>query len=292
MSLAHVKLCDVEDFSDAGLLAATADILPERDPARHAERKVWEFAMLALFLESERLLDDATEALAVGAGNERILYWLANRLGRVVATDVYGQGPFANKEAGHQMLTDPDAFAPFAYRRDRLEVRWMDARSLDFDDEAFDVVFSLSSIEHFGAPDEIARAAAEIGRVLRPGGVAFVATEFLVRLHPLDCALADTARRALSLGRRCPTASPRRRVALGEAFTAGELERRIVAPSGLDLVQPLDTSLSERSWENLTVLRGDGSLEPASGSYFPHVLVRVSRSIFTSVSLCLRKPGP
>ena len=45
------KLCDVRDFEDPDVLRMVRDILPERDPLAHVERKVWEFAMLGLFLE-------------------------------------------------------------------------------------------------------------------------------------------------------------------------------------------------------------------------------------------------
>jgi hypothetical protein len=33
----------------------------------------------------------------------------------------------------------------------------------------------------------------------------------------------------------------------------------------------------------------DYHLEPASGEFYPHILVRVSRSVFTSVFLALEK---
>src|SRR4051794_41694540 len=72
--------------------------------------------MLALFLEETGQLHDETHALAVGAGDERIVFWLANRLGRVVATDIYGEGDFAGREAHSSMLDDPAAHAPFAFR--------------------------------------------------------------------------------------------------------------------------------------------------------------------------------
>jgi SAM-dependent methyltransferase len=291
LSRHYAKLCDLPDFSDPDLLETAADILPERDAASHAERKVWEFCMLAMFLRDTGHLDEDTEALAVGAGNERILYWLANRIGRVTATDIYGQGGFAGNEAEATMLTDPSAFAPFPYREDHLDVRWMDARELDFDDGSFDVVFSLSSIEHFGSPRDIARAAAEIGRVLRPGGHAFIATDMLVSLHPLDSAAAGVARRALTLGRRHRTATPSRRVALGEAFTAREVARRIVGPSGLELMQPLDDDVSAPTWDNVCRLEAGGTLSPATGNFFPHILVKVSRSVLTSVALPLYKPA-
>jgi SAM-dependent methyltransferase len=292
LSRHYVKLCDLHDFEDPALLAAAREILPERDPAGHAERKVWEFAMLALFLRDVDRLHDGTEALAIGAGDERIVFWLANRLGRVVATDIYGEGEFAVREAEASMLADPRAHAPFPYREDHLEVRWMDARRLELPDASVDVVFSLSSIEHFGSPRAIAQAAREVGRVLRPGGHAFIATECFVRRHPLNAAPIDFAVRLATLGRRRKRATLRWR-ALMDVFTPRELQAWIVRPSGLRLLQPLDRSVSDESWANVTVQSGqDGTtLEPASGEYFPHVLVQVDRSVFTSVVLVLQKAG-
>lgn len=41
----------IRDFEDADVLRVLREILPERDPLAHVERKVWELAMLALFLE-------------------------------------------------------------------------------------------------------------------------------------------------------------------------------------------------------------------------------------------------
>jgi SAM-dependent methyltransferase len=283
------KLCDVRDWDDAEFLRAAAEILPERDPAAHIERKVWEFAMLALFLEQTGHMGEHTRALAIGAGDERIVFWLANRLGRVVATDIYGQGDFAGREAAPSMLEDPAAHAPFPYREDRLEVRWMDARRLEFPDDSFDVVFSLSSFEHFGGPADVAAAAREMGRVLRPGGHAFVVTECFVRRHPLNAAPADLAVRLLTLGQKRRRAGLRRRAVVVEVFTPGELRRLIVEPSGLELMQPLDLTLPAASRVNVTRTDAAG-LHPDSGHYWPHVLLQADRSLFTSVALPLRKP--
>jgi SAM-dependent methyltransferase len=283
------KLCDVRDWDDAELVRAIAEILPERDPRTHIERKVWEFGMLALFLEETGRMTEQTEALAIGAGDERIVFWLANRLGRVVATDIYGEGDFAGREAAPSMLDDPAAHAPFPYREDRLEVRWMDARSLDFPDDSFDVVFSLSSFEHFGGRRDVAAAARELGRVLRPGGHAFVVTECFVKRHPLNAAPVDFAVRIGTLGMKRKRATPRQRAVVVEVFTPRELDRLIVGPSGLELLQPLDLRVSAESFRNLTRTDSQG-LHPASGTYWPHVLLQADRSSFTSVALPMRKP--
>jgi SAM-dependent methyltransferase len=276
------KLCDVRDFEDADILRMVRDILPERDALAHIERKVWECAMLALFLEDVGRLHEGTSVLAIGAGQERMAFWLANRVGRVVATDIYGEGEFASREATATMLADPRAYAPFPYREDHLEVQYADARALPFPDAGFDVAFSLSAIEHFGGRRDVARSAREMARVLRPGGHAFVVTECFVR-QPRRTAAADAVVRAASFGRK----------RLLEGFTPRELRRWIVRPSGLDLLQPLDLALSPESWENLTVTHADGRLEPATGEFYPHVLLQSGRrsgpSVYTSVCLPLRK---
>jgi SAM-dependent methyltransferase len=289
LSRPYAKLCDRRDFDDPAVRARIREIVPGLEPDAELHRKYWEFAMLTLFLEDVGKLDDSAEALAVGAGHETVLFWLANRMGRVVAIDIYGEGPFAGREADSTMLDDPGRFAPYPYRTDRLEVRHMDARKLDFPDESFDVVFSLSSIEHFGRPDGVVEASREIGRVLRPGGVAFIATECYLRRHPLDVPLVQTAIRRLTGGRLFATANRARRT--DEIFTREEIRRQIVAPSGLELVEPVRYELSEETFENLIHWRRGGTLEPRTGQAHPHLVLKAHGSPWTSIALPLSKPN-
>ena len=270
LSRQYCKLCDIADFEEPGFLALARSILPERDPLTHIERKVWEFTMLALFMEEVGLMNEGTEALSVGAGDERILFWLANRIGRVLATDIYGEGDFSGNEADASMLQNPAAHAPFPYREDHLEVKWMDGRELELPSGSFDLVFTLSSIEHFGSPADIARSSREIGRVLKPGGYAVIVTECLARTHPIDA-----ARRAL--GRR-----------ESDAFSARQLQKVIVQPSALRMLQPLDRSLSRRTWDH--IVPADVTLWESSSTPYPMILMSAGRSVFTSVCLVLEKP--
>lgn len=269
----YAKLCDRRDFDDPALRALIQSILPERSLEDCVERKVWEYAMLALILDETGRLHDGTRALSVGAGDERICFWLANHVGAVVATDIYGDGRFAAREAQRSMLDRPAAHAPYPYREERLDVVWMDARTMSFEDDSFDVVFTLSSIEHFGGRDDVARSAGELGRVLKPGGIAVVVTDYLLRQHPLDGWPVELLIRAGTLGRKMRGAGVGRRVALAETFTRPELDHLIVHPSGLRPLQELDTSMSPETW-------ADGRL-----------VVRTARSALTSVCLVLEKPA-
>jgi ubiquinone/menaquinone biosynthesis C-methylase UbiE len=292
----YVKFCDVRDFEDPVLRARIRSILPGFDDRALAHRKHWEYATLTLFIEDVGKLDERAEVLSVGAGREEVVYWLANRVGRVVAADIYGAGEFAGREATASMLTDPGAFAPYPYRVERLEIRSTDARALEFADESFDVVYSLSSIEHFGSSNDIARAAREIGRVLKRGGYAFVVTECFLRRHPFNSRLVQTAIRAATLNRRYPASTPRRRSM--DVLTPAELERLIVRPSGLELVQPFDRFVSHETWDNVQSWVG-GELRPATGDRCPHVILELRSSRlpltycapWTSVALALQKPA-
>lgn len=270
LSRQYAKLCDARDFEDPELIKTIRALVPERDPHEHIERKVWEYAMVMLFLADTGHLDGGSRVLSVGAGNERVLFWLTNHVEKVVATDIYGEGAFAAREAQSSMLTDPASHAPaYQWREEALEVHHMDGRRLTFPDASFDAVFTVSSIEHFGAPGDVARAAAEIGRVLRPGGHALIITECLVHYHPLDRAAGLLARlRARIHTGHDPGRS--RRAALAEVFAPYELESLLVAPSSLVEMQRLQKRTSAEA--------------------SPRILPHAANSTYTSVCLPLMKP--
>jgi SAM-dependent methyltransferase len=265
------------------------DIEPGHLTTEELHRKLWEYALLGLYLEEVGALSDDAEALSIAAGHEAPLYWLANRIARIVATDIYGQGSFSEREADASMLNNPAVFAPYKYRESHLEVRNMDALRLDFDDESFDIVFSLSSIEHFGGPQAAARATQEMSRVLRPGGHLVITTECLVESHALDWPPLQLAIRTATLGRRCPHSTLRRRVI--DAFTPREIQRYIVQPSELTLVQQLDTTVEPENYENVLRWHGDGSsLRGDGGAEWPHIMLQGHGSPWTSAFLAFVKP--
>jgi hypothetical protein len=95
----YVKLCDLPDFDDAVLRRRIREIVPNREPRAEVRRKFWEYATLTLFLEDEGAFHDRTQVMSVGAGHEEVLFWLANKVRRVVAIDIYGKGGYAGDEA-------------------------------------------------------------------------------------------------------------------------------------------------------------------------------------------------
>jgi SAM-dependent methyltransferase len=172
------KLCGMAELENPQWRNALRDLDLDR-PNAPFHRKAWEFAQAVFGLRKLRRLPPNAVALGVGSGHERILYFLANRIANVVATDLYG-GDFAAREASPHMLAHPDMFAPFHYRKDRLRVLVMDARQLHFPAAYFDFVFSFSSIEHFGSHGDALAALREMFRVLKPGGLAVITTELIL----------------------------------------------------------------------------------------------------------------
>jgi len=110
-----------------------------------------------------------------------IPFYLANKIDHVYATDLYNAGSWS-AAAPTNFLENPKAYAPFPYREEGLTVMRMDGTKLEFPSESFDIAFSFSSIEHFGGKNHSGslRSLKEIERVLKPGGIAVIATEFII----------------------------------------------------------------------------------------------------------------
>jgi SAM-dependent methyltransferase len=221
-------------------------------------RKRFEWTQCVFGLERLGVLGPQARVLGVGAGHERVLFYLANRSALTVATDLY-EGAFVDgvdTSADPGFLSDPARYAPFPFRHDHLTVMQADGLALPFDPGSFDVVYSLSSIEHFGGHDAATIAMREMARVLRPGGIACVATELVLAGGPHH-----------------------------EFFTPDELQHHVVDESGLVLVERLHAKpLPQELIDNPIWL--DGDLQG-----MPHLVLGRGDLRWTSVILFLRKPG-
>lgn len=217
-------------------------------------RKPYEFTQLIFGCRRLGMLREDAQVLSVGAGHEHVVYWLANHVRRVVATDMY-EGVWqdaAAREGDPDVLQRPEDYAPFPYRRDHLIFMKMDGRRLAFRDEAFDVVYSLSSIEHFGGMAGAIETIKEMSRVLKPGGVLALATEYVLQGPPHD-----------------------------ETFQPHEFARLIEQP-GLSLVEPVDDRVYHR-YEYAAI---DLRKNPYQA---PHMVVRFADTVFTTVMVFLRR---
>jgi SAM-dependent methyltransferase len=224
------------------------------DDKASMHRKGYEFAQLLYGMERLGQLRPEASVLSVGAGHEHVLYWLANHVGRVVATDLY-EGVWQDvqaQEGDAGVLRRPEAYAPFPYRTDRLTFLKMDGRRLAFRSETFDVAYSLSSIEHFGGLDGACDTLDEMARVLKPGGLIAIATEYVLSGPPHD-----------------------------ETFQPRELAALIDRP-GLRLVQPIDDRVYDR-YEYAAI---DLYANPYQT---PHMVVRFDDTVFTTVMVFLQK---
>lgn len=218
-------------------------------------RKPYEFTQLLYGCRRLGMLRPDASFVSIGAGHEQVLYWLANHVQRVVATDMYEgswQGERA-REGDPAVLHNPDQYAPFPYRRQHLEFMKMDGRRLEFADGTFDVSYSLSSIEHFGGLEGAGQTMREMARVLKPGGLLALATEYVIVGPPHE-----------------------------ETFQPSEVHE-LVRASGLALVEPIDEQVYRRYEARPVRLQVD----PYES---PHMTVQLDDTVFTSVMLFLRKP--
>ena len=252
-----VQLCELAnpakwDNPEWMALLSELSILPADKPRMH--RKGYELTQLLFGLRHLGKLDPERSVISVGAGHECVLYWLANHVGRVAATDTYG-GDWTTargSEGDQQVLAHPEAYAPFAYRREALTFFRMDGRRLGFRDATFDVAYSLSSIEHFGGFDGATSAIDEMARVVKPGGIVAVATEYHLS------------------GPQCP-----------DVFDAAQIRRLLDRPA-LRLIEPIDENVYRR-YRYVPI-------DLVSTPYeTPHLVVRIGQTVFTSVIAFLEK---
>ena len=179
------KVCNLSDFDF--LLEDIKEIFPhfaERHVFPHVQgdyryRKLWENTMaIRAFDRYDKLTRKAT-ILGVGAGAGVTSFYLTKHVKQVVATDIYDQEVW-NAWSPKDMPENPGKYAPYPYEEKRLVVKAMDGRYLKFRDETFDAIYSSSSIEHFGEPEDIQQAVREMYRVLKPGGIIALSTEFKI----------------------------------------------------------------------------------------------------------------
>lgn len=274
----HCKLCELSDFSDPELSELIRDVYAsdleyfgDSDfPAGREYRKYWEVAMTLRAFRSLGVLGEDARILGVGAGREATIYWLTRHAGEVVATDLYRtEDSWSESDSSADMLTDPGRYWDGEWNPERLTVRHMDAMQLEFEDDSFDAIFSSSSIEHFGDFPDVRRSVEEMFRVLRPGGVLALATEF--RLEGDHIGYPGLLR-----------------------FDEPELRALLLDGLWWDPATPMDLRISPETRAG-AVEMSEAIADQESGkrgwSRYPHLVLRHEQFLWTSAHVALVKSG-
>lgn len=191
------EITNIHRYSDPGWMQLHCDLeaySTDKHVFKHTGgeiyRKGWEWTHCLYGLQKLGMIAPAHTGLGVGAGREPVIFWLADRIAHVTATDLYGNETWSKKdgvEAPADIVQDATKYCPRPYRQDAIRFENADGTNLPFPDNSFDFCWSLSSIEHFGGHEAAKKAVQEMGRVTRPGGVVCIATEFLLleeQSHP------------------------------------------------------------------------------------------------------------
>jgi len=162
------KLCDVADWSNPDFAAILRNVL-RQNVLLHP--KQWELAMIYKAIRDAGKLGSDKSCIGFGTSTECLIYVFANEVRKVAATDLF----LPDTNWTNARTNDPRALvsekAPFPFPEDRLEVKCMDMRDIEFDDSTFDFAWSTCAIEHIGIDEDFIQHFNEVGRVLKPGGV-------------------------------------------------------------------------------------------------------------------------
>jgi FkbM family methyltransferase len=282
-NLSLSKVCEVEDFATPRLRTVIRDVFAHEQlrfgpefPSGREYRKYWEVAMAVLSFREAGLLDGNHRFLGIGAGNEPTSFYLTRFAEEVIATDLYLADGW-EESADSSMLVNPGGHWPFLWDPTRLRVEDMNALALDLPDESVSGVFSSSSIEHFGDRNDVAKSLDEAWRVLRPGGILSISTEF--RLE-----------------------GERPGIPGALLFDQEDVRTIFLGERKWSFVEPFDDSVSPATWgslspfldvaedQNRQVARLGGLwTHHVTYARYPHILLEHQGRTFTSFHLALRK---
>jgi SAM-dependent methyltransferase len=260
------RLCDVEDWQKREIRDTLSE-LQKLSSDGFIHRKDWEWALGIVAMSRFGKLNDKSTAIGIGSGTEPVPFYLANKINHVYATDIYRGHDGWKRAAPSEFPENPKKYAPFPYREDSLTVLRMDGTKLEFPSESFDIAFSFSSIEHFGGKNHSGslRALQEIERVLKPGGLAVITTEYIIndKEHP-------------------------------EFFNRRTIYSDLIDKlEKLQLVEPLDLRITTKTLDTMldffSIDANWDNLDYEFKKTHPLILVRVRNVLFTSLMLVFQR---
>jgi SAM-dependent methyltransferase len=259
------RLCYVEDWKNQEIRETLCQ-LQKLSPQGFIHRKDWEWALGIVAMRRFGKLTKNSKAIGVGSGTEPIPFYLSNNINHVYATDLYDAKDWKNF-APSDFPENPKKYAPFPYKEDALTVLRMDGTKLEFPSENFDIAFSFSSIEHFGGKNHSGalKSLREIERVLKHGGIAVIATEYIInnKEHP-------------------------------EFFNGQTIYSDLINKlEKLQLVEPLDLRITTNTLDTVveffSIDANWNNIDEEYKKTHPLILLRVRNILFTSVMLVFQK---
>lgn len=180
----------------------------------------WRYPVLRYVIS---LLKDRRGLAVLDVGSPKLLaLWLALEADHVVyATDLQDEAIFTTWDLYYRDFVARHGAAG----RGQYRTEFQDGRRLSYADASFDVVYSISVIEHIPG-DGDSEAMREIARVLKPGGLAIVEIPYAPSAH-------DEFLDADVYGRRY-TGTP---LFYQRHYDETSLADRLVRPSGMRVVQ-------------------------------------------------------
>jgi SAM-dependent methyltransferase len=243
------RLCYVEDLQNSEIMETLSSL------QQYFSKRSWEWALAIVAMKRYGKLNNNSKVIGIASSKEPLLFYLANNVNHVYATDLYDSTKDRNTPS--DFPENPKKYAPFPYKEDALTVLRMDATNLEFPSESFDVAFSISSIEHLGGSNHSGslRCLKEVERVLKTGGIAVITTEYILndKEHP-------------------------------EFFNRRTIYDHLINKlQKLQLVEPLDLRITTRTLDTAI-----GMFDTADATH-PHILIRYGDILLTSVMLVFEK---
>ena len=244
------RLCYVEDSENSEVREILSSLQLD------FSRRSWEYALAIIAMRRFGKLNNNSKAIGIASAKEALLFYLANHVNHVYATDLYDSTK--DRNAPSDFPENPKKYTPFPYKEDALTVLRMDATNIKFPSESLDIAFSISSIEHFGGKNHSGALGSlkEIERVLKAGGISVITTEYIVndKEHP-------------------------------EFFNRRTIYDDLVNKlEKLQLVEPLDLRITTRTLDTAM-----GVFDDTADITHPDILLRYGDLLFTSVMLVFQK---
>jgi len=223
------KLWEFEDSMAPEFSIATEVLWPDDHTSDSRNGRLdsdsWATAMALITLKRYGALTGNTSAIHIGAGSSPLTFFLCGKCAEVFAVDCYGSESLQN--APVQMLFDPSEVAQQPFPAERLVVEGMDMRNLRFPDGRFDAAVIARDLAEVRDLQGLANVSHEVGRVLRPGGIATMSLRYRLAGPPGESGTTDWV-----------------------SVSDEEIERYVLSAGGLELVEDLQLSVSKATWES------------------------------------------